>query len=120
MKHTNEALEEKFIDIERLKDEIDLVKKQQLALEKSLESEKATALQEMSRGKSSALQALQADMEKRISEISTKHEQDKGALKEQLDKETEEKLRAAEREKQVGTDIFNRRAGLQIALLFLS
>lgn len=66
-----------------------------------MESEKASVLQEMSRGKSSALQALQMEMEKRIAEISANHEREKSDLKAVLNGEMASKLQSAEREKQV-------------------
>ena len=55
LKLLNESIEEKDSEMIILKDELDLVKKQQITLEKSLESEKAVALQEISRGKAGAL-----------------------------------------------------------------
>ena len=80
LKLLNESIEEKDSEMIILKDELDLVKKQQITLEKSLESEKAVALQEISRGKAGALQALQIETEKRIDEINKNHEKDKEDL----------------------------------------
>ena len=56
--------------IETFKEEIDQLKQSKDALEKSLEAEKAAALQEMSRGKTGALQALQTELgEKNKAEV---------------------------------------------------
>ena len=65
-----------------------------MAFENSLESEKANALQEMSRGKASALQALKV-------ELNLQHEKDKVEMTEHHAQELSEKLELAEREKQV-------------------
>ena len=100
MKELNECKEEKDQEILKLKDELDLVKKHQISLEKSLESEKATALQEISRGKASALQALRIETEKRIEEINCNHEKDKQELLAKSKGEMEEQLKFGEREKQ--------------------
>ena len=59
------------------KDEIDKLKQSQDALEKSVENEKATALQEMSRGKAGALQALKSDMENQFTQLKLDHAQEK-------------------------------------------
>ena len=96
VKHTQETLEEKEEEFGKLSNELDLVKKQQSLLEESLESEKAVALQEMSRGKSSALQALQT-------ELNHRHDQEKEEMKSNLLQEMSDKLQSAEREKQVST-----------------
>ena len=74
--------------------DLEFAKQQQVAFENSLESEKANALQEMSRGKASALQALKV-------ELNLQHEKDKLEMTEQHAKELSEKLELAEREKQV-------------------
>merc|ERR1712141_49101 len=100
LKELNECKEEKDQEIFKLKDELDLVKKHQISLEKSLESEKATALQEISRGKASALQALQIETEKRIEEINCNHEKDKEELLAKLKGEMDDQLKFGEREKQ--------------------
>ena len=94
VKHLQDTLDENDEKTKSLRDELNLVKKQQLSLEQSLESEKATALQEMSRGKSSALQALQT-------ELNNRHEQEKQDIKAELQQEMSDKLQLAEREKQV-------------------
>ena len=94
VKHTNEALEEKGSEIVRIKADLDTAKEQLVTLEDSLETEKATALQEMSRGKSSALQTLQAD-------LNAKHEADKKEWIEKHQQELSESLDAAKRDKQV-------------------
>merc|ERR1712029_1176597 len=73
LKQSGDANKAKDEDIETLKEEIDLLKQSKDTLEKSLEEEKAAALQEMSRGKTGALQALQADMEKSMQELTDKH-----------------------------------------------
>ena len=77
-----------------LSQDLEFAKQQQVAFENSLESEKANALQEMSRGKASALQALKV-------ELNLQHEKDKVEMTEQHAQELSEKLELAEREKQV-------------------
>ena len=64
--------------------------------ENSLESEKADALQEMSRGKASALKALKA-------ELNLQHEKEKVEMTEEHAQELSKKLELAEREKQVSS-----------------
>ena len=77
-----------------LSQDLEFAKQQQVAFENSLESEKANALQEMSRGKASAMQALKA-------ELNLQHEKDKLEMTEQHAQELSEKLELSEREKQV-------------------
>ena len=97
LKQTKESLEEVEKDRTQLFQDLDLAKQQQVALENSLESEKADALQEMSRGKSSALQALKT-------ELNIQHENEKAELMDKHAQEMSEKLEMAEREKQVSFD----------------
>ena len=94
LKKTKESLDEKEGQLLVVSEELDNAKKQQINLENLLESEKAAALQEMSRGKSSALQALQT-------ELHARHNLEKENLMELSKKELEEKLQMAQREKQV-------------------
>ena len=94
LKQTKEALENVEKQRNDLSQGLELAKEQQVALENSLESEKADALQEMSRGKSSALQTLK-------SELNLQHEKEKAEMTEQHVQEISDKLDMAEREKQV-------------------
>ena len=100
LKHANESIDEKDVDIAKLKDNMDTLKEQQVALEKSLEKEKAMALQEISRGKASAVQALQTEQEKRIEDLNNAHEKDKNEVIIKIKEEMKEKLQLADREKQ--------------------
>ena len=77
--------------IETLKGEIDHMKQSKETLEKSFESERANALQEMSRGKSSALATLRSEME-------AKHKEELRAVREELTNECESRVTALERE----------------------
>ncbi len=99
LKQTNTQVEEQVSEITKLKDEIDELKLQQLNLEKSLESEKAAALQEMSRGKAGAIQTLHADMEKKIADLVSLHDQEKEQMGVKFNQDLEDKLQAADREK---------------------
>ena len=100
LKHANESIDEKDVDIAKLKENLDTLKEQQVALEKSLEKEKAMALQEISRGKASAVQALQTEQEKRIEDINNSHEKEKNEVIIKIKEEMKEKLQLADREKQ--------------------
>lgn len=96
LKSAGEEADSKDGEISGLKEEVERLKGSRETLEKTLEGEKAAALQEISRGKASAIQTLQAEMEERQKE----------AL-EQLDGKIREEMRvaleAADREKEVGT-----------------
>ena len=96
LKHANESIDEKDVDIAKLKDNMDTLKEQQVALEKSLEKEKAMALQEISRGKASAVQALQTEQEKRIEDLNNAHEKDKNEVVIKIKEEMKEKLQLAD------------------------
>ena len=94
LKGTKESLEEVEKERTQLCQDLDFAKQQQVTLENSLESEKADALQEMSRGKASALQALKT-------ELNLQYENEKAELMDKHAQEISEKLELAEREKQV-------------------
>ena len=94
LKQTKESLEEVEKERTQLCQDLDFAKQQQVTLENSLESEKADALQEMSRGKASALQALKT-------ELNLQYENEKAELMDKHAQEISEKLELAEREKQV-------------------
>ena len=97
------AIEEKNASDEQmvtLKNEIDKLKQGQDILEKSVENEKAVALQEMSRGKAGALQTLKLEMEKQIEQLKSNHALETEKLIEQNKIESESKLNEIEREKQ--------------------
>jgi len=89
IKQLNDTNDDKDAELLKLKEDLESAKKHQVVLEKSLESEKASALQEMSRGKASALQALQNETEKRIAEINSNHEKEKEDLTTKLSAESE-------------------------------
>ena len=97
LKQTKESLENVEKQRNDLTQDLELAKEQHIALENSLESEKADALQEMSRGKSSALQTLK-------NELNVQHEKEKAEMMEQHVQEISNKLDLAEREKQVSFD----------------
>ena len=97
LKQTKESLENVEKQRNDLTQDLELAKEQHVALENSLESEKADALQEMSRGKSSALQTLK-------NELNVQHEKEKAEMMEQHVQEISNKLDLAEREKQVSFD----------------
>ena len=77
------------------------MKDAQNTLETALESDKASALQEMSKAKSSALQTLQQEMERNVLDLKDKHEKDLRDLEERLNKAKDEALAAAEKEREV-------------------
>ena len=96
LKHLNEEKANCDEQIETLKNEIDTFKIGQQTLERSLENEKAMALQEMSRGKTGALQALQSDMEKKISDINTNHATELQKVTEKLKLDFDNKIKELE------------------------
>ena len=85
---------------QKMQDEIDKLKQGQDILEKSVENEKAVALQEMSRGKAGALQTLKLEMEKQIEQLKSNHALETEKLIEKNKIESESKFNEIEREKQ--------------------
>ena len=78
--------------IQTFKEEIDQLKQSKDALEKSLEAEKAAALQEMSRGKAGALQALQAEADKSKAEMEERHKAQVEAARDEAQAQWEAKF----------------------------
>ena len=101
LKDSTDTLEKHNAEITDLKQEIDQMKDAQNTLETALESDKASALQEMSKAKTSALQTLQQEMEQNVLDLKEKHEKDLKELEAKLKKQNEDTLTAAEKEKEV-------------------
>ena len=101
LKDSTDAIEAHNSEIKDLKQEIDQMKDAQNTLENALESDKVSALQEMSKAKASALQTLQQEMEQNVLDLKEKHEKDLKELEAKLKKQNEEALAAAAKEKEV-------------------
>ena len=70
-------------------------------IQDALESEKSSALSEMSRGKAGAIQTLKDELDKKLEELKESHEKDKKKLHAQWEEETKQKLMSSEKDKQV-------------------
>lgn len=94
LKRANEDLEAKDKEISVLKAELDQMKE-------TMNSEQSTALKEMSKNNSSALQTLKSEMEAKMKQAEEKHAQAMTELKKKLEAEMADKLEAAAKDKEV-------------------
>jgi hypothetical protein len=105
MKKSGEELAASLKEASELRLEIEQLKSAQDTVEKALEVEKAAALQELSRGKASAVQTLHAEAEERMQEMRQLHERELEGLERKIRAEMEERLAAVQREKEVSTSV---------------
>ena len=100
LKQNKEEAEEKEASVVRLGQEVERMKGEREQMERAMESEKATALQEISRGKVSALQKLQAEAEERLKQMREEHALEVDRIRAEMEEKARERLEAEARDKE--------------------